>query len=369
MVKSILNKANLSKEDITILLNSEGDNRIELLRKSAEIKMKQVGNKVYLRGLIEYSNICAKNCYYCGIRKDNKSVTKYTISDREVIDAARFAYRNNYGSLVLQSGEIQSSAFADKIETLLKQIKKVSDNKLGITLSCGEQTEEVYQRWFDAGAHRYLLRIETSNKELYEKLHPKDSLHNWDKRVECLYTLKKNGYQTGTGVMVGLPFQTIEDLAGDLLFMQQLDIDMCGLGPYIEHKSTPLYQYKNELLPLKKRFDLTMKMIAVLRIIMKDINIAATTALQVIDKIGREKIIKVGANIIMPNITPGEFRDSYSLYQNKPCTDESMEDCKNCMEARIKIAGCEIEYGNWGDSLHYQKNQQKNVINIRPLVS
>ncbi len=353
MIKDILTKENLSKEDIVFLLNSTGEDSIALFKKSAEIREKYVGNKVYLRGLIEFSNICSKNCLYCGIRKDNKKVKRYNISDEEIIDAARFAYENNYGSLVLQSGELQGNAFTKRVETLLKKIKKISDNKLGITLSCGEQTEEVFQKWFEAGAHRYLLRIEASNKELYKKLHPDNGLHNWDERYESLNILKKTGYQTGTGVMIGLPFQTVEHLAEDLLFMQESDIDMFGMGPYIEHEETPLYQYKEKLLSLEKRFELTMKMIAVLRLMMKDVNIAATTALQAIDKKGREKIIKLGANVLMPNITPGKYRDDYALYQNKPITDEKAEDYKNFIEAGIKTAGCTIGYGEWGDSLHF----------------
>jgi len=153
--------------------------------------------------------------------------------------------------------------------------------------------------------------------------------------------------------MIGLPFQTAEHLADDLLFMKQLDIDMCGMGPYIEHEDTPLYQYKDSLMPLRERFILSLKMVAILRLMMPNINIAATTAMQTIDPAGREKAIKIGANIIMPNITPGMYRDEYSLYQNKPCTDEEPEDCVNCLEARIKLAGSEIAYGKWGDSLHF----------------
>jgi biotin synthase len=260
--------------------------------------------------------------------------------------------------LVLQSGELKSTQFTSRIENLLKEIKKISNNELGITISLGEQNEETYRRWFKAGAHRYLLRIESSNKELYYKIHPKTKKHNFEERLNCLELLRKVGYQTGTGVMVGLPFQTYKDLANDLLFMKKLDIDMCGMGPFIEHEDTPLYQYKDELMPLEDRFRLTLKMIAILRIIMPDINIAAATALQAIDPLGREKAMKIGANIIMPNITPGMYRDDYSLYQNKPCTDEEASDCKNCLEARITIAGSEIGHGQWVDSLHFaQRNK------------
>jgi len=355
MIDKILNKKVLSKADVIFLLKSNKEDALKLFTKALEVKKQTVGNKVYYRGLVELSNICEKDCLYCGIRKSNKNFDKYNINNDEVFKAADFAYKENYGSLVIQSGELKSDFFTDRIENILRGVKRLSNNELGLTISLGEQSEETYQKWFDAGAHRYLLRIESSNKDLYYKIHPKDAKHNFEERIECLNLLKKVGYQTGTGVMVGLPFQTFEDLADDLLFMKELDIDMCGMGPFIEHEDTPLYKYRNELMPLKERFTLTLKMIAILRIIMPDINIAAATALQAIDPLGREKAMKIGANIIMPNITPGMYRDDYSLYQNKPCTDEEASDCKNCLEARITIAGSEIGYGEWGDSLHFKR--------------
>jgi len=354
IVDQLIHSGIASKQDIALLLQCKGDDRAYLLEKSKEIKEKYIGKKVYFRGLIEYSNICAKNCYYCGIRRDNKKVERYTISDEEVLEAARFAYEKNYGSIVLQAGEISSPQYVHHITALLKQIKTLSHGKLGITLSLGEQSEETYREWFEAGAHRYLLRIEASNKDLYHKIHPNDHLHDFEVRKNALLTLKKVGYQIGTGVMIGLPYQTFDDLASDLLFMKELDIDMCGMGPYIEHAETPLYELRNSLMPLEERYDLTLKMIAILRIMMKDVNIASTTALQAIDPIGREKAITIGANIIMPNITPQKYRDKYFLYENKPCSDEDAEDCIKCLEMRIKFAGGEIGYGEWGDSKHFQ---------------
>jgi biotin synthase len=354
----ILINQTLKREDLIFLLNSKGDEYIKLLKTASEVKNKYVGKKVYLRGLIEFSNICLKNCYYCGIRNLNHQVQRYNLTDEEIINAANFAHQHNYGSIVLQSGEISSKTFSERIENLLKKIKKLSDNKLGITLSCGEQSEDTYKRWFDAGASRYLLRIETSNRDLYYKIHPSDLLHSFEKRMESLHLLKKCGFQLGTGVMIGLPFQTIENLADDLMFMKNIDIDMCGMGPYLVHQDTPLARYCDELFPVNERFELTLKMIALLRIIMPDINIASATALQAIDKIGREKAIQVGANILMPNITPGKYRDNYKLYENKPCTDENADDCKNCIEIRVKLAGGEIAYGEWGDSLHFKQKKK-----------
>jgi len=248
---------------------------------------------------------------------------------------------------------------ADRIENLLYKIKEFSDGALGVTLSVGEQVPEVYKKWYDAGAHRYLLRVEATNQKLYNKIHPDDSKHDFNRRLNCLKSLQDIGYQTGTGVMIGLPFQTLDDLAGDLLFMKDFNIDMCGMGPYIEHADTPLIEYSKNLMPLKDRFELTLKMIAIIRIMMKDINIVAATALQAIDPIGREKAVKIGANILMPNITPGKYRDSYKLYDNKPCTDDSAEDCQSCLEARISLADAEVIYGEWGDSKHYNKRRSK----------
>jgi biotin synthase len=310
---------------------------------------------VHFRGLVEFSNICGKDCYYCGIRKSNLAAQRYNLTDGQILDAARFARENGYGSFVMQSGELESPAFTARIENLLKEIKKLSDGKLGITLSLGEQSREVYERWFKAGAHRYLLRIETSNPELYKRYHPNDSHHDFQRRVDCLYSLQYIGYQTGTGVMIGLPFQETGHLADDLLFMRDFDVDMVGMGPYIEHWETPLYRFRDHLMPIGERFDLALKMIATLRILMKDINIAAATALQAIDPLGREKAVKAGANIIMPNITPGRYRNDYDLYENKPCVDEEPEECKNCMDARIQLADGEIGYNEWGDSRHFFK--------------
>jgi biotin synthase len=358
-VKEILDSEDFSKENLVTLLQSEGEDKRLLYRKSAEIKQRYIGNKVWFRGLIEFSNVCTKDCLYCGIRKGNRNLTRYNLTDDEVLVAARFAYEHRYGSIALQSGEIESSDFAARIDHLLGKIKELSKGELGITLSVGEQEPEVYRRWYNAGAHRYLLRVEATNPDLYRKIHPDNNRHDFDRRLRCLKNLQDIGYQTGTGVMVGLPFQSLDDLAGDILFMRDFDIDMCGLGPYIEHADTPLAEHDGNIPTLEERFDLTLRMIAIIRILMKDINIVAATALQAIDPVGREKAVKIGANIVMPNITPGRYRDSYKLYDNKPCTDDSAEDCQSCLEARIGLADAEIIYGEWGDSKHYDNRRRR----------
>ncbi len=320
-----------------------------LFDQAYSIKSATVGNKVYFRGIIELSNICQKNCYYCGIRKDIKT-NRYLMTMDEICDCADFASRNGYGSIVIQAGERQDKDYIRLIDSVIIRVKEAAHGALGITLSLGEQRKEVYKRWFNLGAHRYLLRIETSAKELYEKLHPHD--HSFNKRLKCLYDLKEIGYQVGTGVIIGIPGQRIDNLYQDLLFFQRFDIDMIGMGPYIPHEKTPM---NNVGVDIAQNLTLSLKMIALIRILMPDINIAATTALQAIDPFGREKALQVGANVIMPNITPQEYRLDYDLYDNKPCLSETPRECKRCLSARIEKIGETIGYNEWGDSPHFYK--------------
>ncbi len=355
MIDKILEKNDPGLSDVTALLNAEGRDRGLLFEKARQVKAEHVGNKVYLRGLIEFSNICAKDCFYCGIRRSNSRVPRYDLSDEEILNAAYFAYKNRYGSIVMQSGELTGPHFTERVEGLLDGIRESTEGNLRVTLSCGEQTPETYERWFRAGADRYLLRIETSSRELYSRLHPNDEKHSFDKRLQALRDLRSAGFQVGTGVMIGLPFQTTEDLARDLLWMKSIDIDMVGMGPYLEHKDTPLYTYRDLLLPKQARFELSLKMIAILRILMKDINIAASTAMQTIDPQGRERAIDAGANVFMPNITPCRVREFYKLYEDKPCTDENPDDCRRCVEQRIASVSNDVAYDEWGDSGHYLK--------------
>lgn len=354
----ILQRKQFTRGELVVLLNAEDSDRQQLFQQAQKVKLENIGNKVYFRGLVEFSNVCAKDCLYCGIRKSNENVVRYEATDDEILEACRFAWENRFGSVVLQSGELSSPAFVARIDSLLRKIKQLSNNELGITLSCGEQSLETYQQWRESGAHRYLLRIESSNPDLYRKIHPDNDFHRFDRRLQALNDLRTAGYQVGTGVMIGLPFQTTEDLANDLLFLKQFDVDMVGMGPYIEHEDTPMYEFRHQLKTKRERFDLALKMIATLRLLMPDINIAAATALQAIDPAGREKALAIGANIIMPNLTPTKYRKEYQLYEDKPCLDEDAELCRNCLEARIEISGCEIGYGEWGDSKHFKKNRQ-----------
>lgn len=349
-------KYNFTKENIIELLEEKDPNRVQQLYDDAfKTKIDNVGNKVYLRGLVEITNICRKNCLYCGIRRDNPSNDRYEIDIEDVISAARFAYEQGYGSMVIQGGERHDKKFRDKITSILKEVRKISsESPLGITLSLGEQPFDVYQEWFEAGAHRYLLRIESSTQELFEKIHPVDESHSFQTRLTALKDLRRAGYQVGTGVMIGLPFQTLGHLADDLLFFKSFDIDMCGMGPYLEHSQTPLYQYKDLLIPKEERLELSLKMVAILRLMMPKINIAATTAMQSIDPAGREKAILAGANVIMPNLTLTEVRGDYSIYENKPGVGEDASITSSSLERMLQNAGIPIGYNEWGDSLHFK---------------
>ncbi len=344
----------LDFDAVRALLATDDAGAIEsLFQQAMHTRNDVIGNKVYLRGLIEYSNRCAKNCYYCGIRAGNKKAYRYEVSDEEVLKAAEYAWRKNYGSIVIQSGERSSKKFTDQISTLIKKIHIQTQGQLRITLSCGEQSEEVYREWYELGAKRYLLRIEASNPDLYLKLHPNNSKHSYQRRLQAISDLVKIGYQAGTGVMIGLPFQTIDDLAGDLFFIKNSGVHMVGMGPYIEHAETPLFKYKNLLLSPEKRVQLSLKMIALLRLMRPRINIASTTALQTLDPRGREKGLMAGANVVMPNITPIDYKKEYNLYEGKPGLEDQPDQSGQLIEQIIESAGCVLALGDWGDSRFY----------------
>lgn len=342
----------LDRDSLISWLEEEDQERIQALFDEAyKVKVRTVGDKVYLRGLVEISNICRKNCLYCGIRRDNRDAVRYEISDSDVLASAEFAWREGYGSMVIQGGERTDRRFIDRITSLLVEIRRRWP--LGITLSLGEQSEEVYREWSEAGAHRYLLRIESSDRGLYERIHPVDAIHGYETRIQALEDLRKCGYQVGTGVMIGLPFQNAAHLADDLLFFKEMDIDMCGMGPYLEHSATPLYEYRHLLMPRERRLDLSLRMVALLRLLMPDINIAATTAMQAIDPYGREKAIMAGANVLMPNLTVAEVREEYQIYQDKPGIGEDAAISSSGIERKLAEMKIPIGLGQRGDSKHY----------------
>lgn len=281
------------------------------------------------------------------------------MSDEEILQVVAFARSKDLTGVVLQSGERNDADFVNRMTELIKKIKKATDEAFRITLSIGEQSKETYQKWFDAGAQRYLLRIETSDETLYKSIHPNDGLHSFETRLNCLESLRQTGFQTGTGVMIGLPGQTVENLADDLLFIQQKGIDMVGMGPYLEHAQTPMFELKEDRIALMERFELSLRMIAVLRLLMPTINIASTTALQSIVPTGREFGLRAGANVLMPNLTPVNYRRSYLLYENKPCLELDAERTIENLLLRIRNLGEEVAYEDYGDSRYYVNRQNK----------
>ena len=342
----------LSPSELAGLLAIEDDDGMRRLFAAAhDVKVKCCGKGVAARGLVEAGNVCAKDCLYCGIRKSNAAVRRYALSADEILSAAEEAKSLGYASLVIQSGEIEGAAHARFIEDVLLRIAPLG---LGVTLSLGEQTEETYARWRAAGAERYLLRIETSNPALYARLHPAEC--SWERRVECLRALRRTGYQVGTGVMCALPGQMLADLASDILFYADLDVDMIGMGPYIPHPDTPLAAEAAEW-NASAALNLGLKMIAVTRLFLHDVNIAAATALQALADDGRERGVMAGANVVMPNVTSVDHRRDYRLYANKPCLDEGADLCRACLDRRLASIGEHLLYGQLGDSRHFAARQ------------
>jgi biotin synthase len=360
-IQNILQKNVFDKNDVTALLSASSPGDIDAIKRRAhEILLKQCGATVYFRGLVEFSNKCINDCLYCGIRKSNAHVRRYLLSKEEICAAARFCADAGYGSIVLQSGERRDEKFVSFIEDVVSAMKSATVSKqlphgLGVTLCVGEQTEETYKRFFKAGAHRYLLRIETTSPSLFARIHP--ASQKISTRMECLDRLKRAGFQVGTGVMIGLPGQTLGDLAGDVLFFRDRDIDMIGMGPYIPHKQTPLVSMR-PLWSTGKAFDMALRMISVCRIVCRDVNIASTTALQALEPDGRERGLEAGANIIMPQVTPASVRKQYLLYEGKPCLDEPVNQCREYLGKRIKSIGREIANDRWGDSRHFARRRK-----------
>ena len=352
--KALRGPGALTQAEIAALLSLE--DTAALFKAAYWLKCRHVGKRVSLRGLIEMGNHCAKDCLYCGIRRSNAKVARYRLAEEDVLRMAKWCFERGYGSVVLQSGEIEAEENTAFVERVLKGIREFGGDAFGVTLCLGEQTAEVYRRWREAGAHRYLLRIESSVPALYERIHPAG--HSYARRVECLRVLKRLGYQTGSGVMTGLPGQTLDDLAHDIAFYREMDLDMIGMGPYLPHADTPLGAGV-ALTPeyMRRQLQLGLKMIAVTRLHLHDVNIAATTALQALDDSGREQGILAGANVIMPNVTDVECRRRYQLYPNKPCLDENAAKCRNCLNWRMLSIGEEIAWGARGDSPHYAKGE------------
>lgn len=320
-----------SKNEVIEILkdNSQNDWLFSLADK---IRKENVGDEVHLRGLIEFSNICKRTCQYCGLRCENKDIDRYRIEPDDIIFYAQKAVDMGYKTIVLQSGEDEYYSR----ELLCKIIKGIKTLDVALTLSIGERCFDDYKAFKDCGADRYLIRIETTDKELYKKMHPHMSFEN---RVRCLKDLGKLGYEVGTGCLVGLPWQTIESLANDILFFKEINADMVGIGPFIAHPHTPLKDCLNG------DFTLALKVMALTRILLKNINIPATTAMETLNPNGRIIALQSGANVVMPNVTTTEYRAKYEIYPNKICINENPSQCFNCVSGKIRSIGRSVSTG------------------------
>lgn len=331
LVDKLFETGDLSDDELKILIESDEFN--EPLAEAADIRRREnYGDKVYIRGLIEFTNYCRNNCYYCGIRRDNKKAERYRLTKDEILLCCDEGYRLGFRTFVMQGGE--DPYYTD--EMICDIVSKIKSRypDCAVTLSIGEKPRESYQAFFDAGADRYLLRHETADPEHYGKLHPEAmSLEN---RKRCLFDLKEIGYQVGSGFMVGSPYQTTENLLSDLRFLQKLQPDMIGIGPYITHADTPFAEFKSGDVML------TLRLVSILRLMFPYALIPSTTALGTIHPQGRELGLKAGANVVMPNLSPVSVRKLYLLYENKICTGEEAAQCRGCLERRVESAGYKI---------------------------
>jgi biotin synthase len=361
----VLRQEAFSDADIVRLLGLTDPVDCERLRHAAyDLTTEIIGDKVHYRGIVEFSNRCTLNCRYCGIRRDNLAVERYHLSKTEVVESAVWAAENHYGSVCLQAGERRDPPFIDFVTDCIHEIRRrtVSEtlpDGASITLSLGEQSLDIYRRWREAAGEadcmRYLLRMETSNPALFAHLHPHGFEHEkaYASRIQALENLREAGFQVGTGGMIGLPGQTLTDLCADIRCYQRLDVDMLGMGPYIlSYGADMRAEGMLEPAPL---LQLALNMLAVCRLVLRDVNIAAATALQVLAEDGRELGIAYGCNIIMPNITPRAVRKRYQLYDNKPCIDEEPTDCRACLEGRIRKMGRRVGWNEWGCSRHFRR--------------
>lgn len=347
LIDKLRKNMNLKNEEFLYILDNITSSETECLYKNAyEAKYPFYQNKVFLRGLIEISNYCNMGCLYCGINKKSKSVKRYRLSIEEIVECCKIGYELGYRTFVFQSGEdsYHTDEFITKMVSLIK--KKYSD--IRITLSLGERSKDSYQKIYDAGADRYLLRHEAASKRLYEHIHP--SYMSFDSRRACLKDLKEIGYQVGGGLMVGIPSQTNSDLVEDLVFLKELNPQMIGIGPYLCHEETELKGNDSGTLVE------TLVMVALTRLILPKALLPATTALGSINRVGREMALNAGANVMMPNISPSENRALYEIYQNKICVTDTNEKYISNIEKRISEFGHVIDF-SVGDYIDFERNE------------
>ena len=323
----------LAAEEFTVLIQNRNEELARyLFERAVALRRKYYGDDIYIRGLIEFTNYCKNDCLYCGIRRSNRNADRYRLSREEILNCCREGSALGYRTFVLQGGE-DPWYTPERIAALVKEIKTYYPD-CAVTLSVGEHSREVYQLWFDAGADRYLLRHETANSAHYRMLHPSSmSLEN---RKRCLWDLKEIGYQVGCGFMVGTPGQRAEYLAEDLQFIRTLEPDMVGIGPFIPQRDTPLGEQDAGSL------ELTLFLLGLIRLMLPNVLLPATTALGTIHPQGRELGIQAGANVCMPNLSPVGVREKYALYDNKICTGDEAAQCRSCLESRMRSVGCRV---------------------------
>lgn len=331
------------RELLNLIENISEEDKKYLIEKANETRVKTYGDRVFMRGLVEFTNYCKRNCVYCGIRASNNKADRYRLTLEEILSACEEGNRLGYKTFVLQGGE-DDYYTDDRIVEIIKEIKN-KFHDCAVTLSIGEKSYESYKKYYDAGADRYLLRHETASKDLYEKLHPGASFEN---RRQCLRNLKDIGYQVGAGFMVGLPGQTTKDYVKDIHFLKELNPDMIGIGPFIAHKDTPLANEENGTL------EDTILMLSLVRLFLPNVLLPATTALGSIDPFGREKGLKAGGNVVMPNLSPTTVREKYSLYDGKICTGDEAAECRQCIEGRINRAGFSVDMSR-GDNINWRR--------------
>lgn len=348
IVEKLKKDRNLTDEEFKKLIESDEFDK-ELILASDTVRRENYGNKVYVRGLIEFTNYCNRNCYYCGLRRDNKSANRYRLTQDDILECCATGYNLGLRTFVLQGGE--DDYFSD--EYMCKIIKSIKKNypDCAVTLSIGERSYESYKALKEAGADRYLLRHESADEAHYNLLHPKSS--NLAKRKKCLLALKELGYQVGSGFMVGSPHQTTENIIADLRYLQELAPDMIGIGPFISHNDTP---FKDEA---SGSASLTIRLVAILRLMFPKSLIPATTALGTIEKGGREKGLVAGANVVMPNLSPLGVRKKYAIYENKICTDEESAEGIKKLKKSVKELGYEVVTDR-GDAKSYLNKGEQN---------
>lgn len=349
----------LTDQDLASILNGYEEMDEALFMASSIVLDRTLGRDTYLHGIVQITNECQRNCYYCGLRRSNDSQPRFSLPFGEVMSSLTRGYNAGVRSFMLQSGELLDERTVGLVEHVLLEVEKRWGDKVGIALSIGEHPLSDLERFKSKGASRYLLRIESSDRELYMKLHPRDSIHRYSSRLDCLVNLQGSGWETGTGVLVGVPWQKDAHLAGDLRFMQRLDVDVCNMNPYVVHDGTPFAKERRLIPPAEERLLKYLRMIGLMRILMPDINIPISARLLSVHHSGPMRALKAGANAYMANLTPAKYRRNYDLYGGKPAETNSIEVVVNDAIRLCENVGRPVKLLDPGVSRHYRKRMEE----------